>query len=569
MHSVFDERRFLIPFRATLLPQVFTDVLIVGAGAAGLRAAIAAAEHSNVIVLTKGGQSDAATAWAQGGVACAMDDDDDPALHARDTIEAGAGLCDASAVRQITSRGRARLLEMLDWGMRVDRDASGDLALAREGGHDRRRILHAGGDTTGAELLRTLWAQVATITGERVRVFDRCFALDLLTAGDAAGAPCMGALTHHDRYGLQIIWANTVILAGGGAGMVWRETTNPPVSTGDAIAMARRAGADVADMAFMQFHPTTLYVAGAARALISEAVRGEGAFLVDRAGARFMRGAHPLADLAPRDVVAKAIVDHIAHTGETHVRLDARAIPQFSKRFPSIARALAQFEIDPSRDLIPVHPAAHYTIGGVRTDLAGRTSVPGLYTIGESASVGLHGANRLASNSLLEGLVMGEITGAVCREMRSRDNAWSAAPLKAPVQIVANIPESTRAALDLADVRSSLRSAMWRNVGVIREGGKLADACEMIDFWARYTLDKVFDDPAGWQTQNMLLVAALVAQSALWRAESRGAHNRLDATDPLDEFRVHDVWRRSEQTPTLAPVEMDTEPEAIPATAGR
>ncbi|RMD62035.1 MAG: FAD-dependent oxidoreductase, partial [Planctomycetota bacterium] len=265
MHSLFHDRRHLIPFRSALLPQIFTDVLVIGSGVAGLRTALAAAEHSEVVLLSKGGRDAAATAWAQGGIAAALHRDDAPQLHARDTLAAGAGLCDAPAVERITREGVERVGELLEWGFAVDRDAEGEPALAREGGHSRPRILHAGGDATGAALLDTLWRRLELTAGERVRVFDNCFALDLLTAGDEPGAPCVGAVTHHRRYGLQIIWARATILAGGGAGMAWRETTNPPSCTGDALAMAYRAGAQLADMAFMQFHPTTLYIAGAAR----------------------------------------------------------------------------------------------------------------------------------------------------------------------------------------------------------------------------------------------------------------------------------------------------------------
>jgi L-aspartate oxidase len=350
--------------------------------------------------------------------------------------------------------------------------------------------------------------------------------------------------------------------------MLFRETTNPRSATADGLALAYRAGASVADMAFVQFHPTTLYIAGASRSLISEAVRGEGAHLLDDAGYRFMLDAHELAELAPRDVVARTIVRQIAKQGGTHVWLDARHLDAFAERFPTIARQLQQFELDPAGSLIPVHPAAHYMIGGVRTDLCGRTDAPGLYAVGEVACTGLHGANRLASNSLLEGLVMGEVAGRTAAEMANcradgnggppveieRCNGWKMRPRPAPVPIVSDIRPSDHAELDLTDVRSSLQSAMWRNVGIERTGPRLDDAAQMIDFWARYTLDKIFDEPEGWETQNMLLGAALVVRSAAWRRESRGAHMRSDHDGPSPECAVHDLWRRGEAECRTQPV---------------
>lgn len=555
MHPIFHERRRLIPFRSGLLPQVFTDTLVIGSGVAGVRAAIGAASHGDVILLTKSDAMTSNTAWAQGGVAAALAATDSVESHAHDTILAGAGLCDESAVRLVVERGVERVRELIRWGMRVDADDSGAPELGLEGGHSAARIVHAMGDATGRELARCLLERVRAC--DTVRIFDNCFALDLLTASDADGAPCMGAITHHPRYGLQVIWAHATILACGGAGMLWRETTNPRVATADGLALAYRAGATLADMAFMQFHPTTLYVAGASRSLISEAVRGEGAHLVDRSGRRFMVGQHELAELAPRDVVSRAIVHQIARDGGTHVWLDARHVKGFAQRFPGIAAALRDVGLDASRDLIPVHPAAHYLVGGVRTDLSGRTDVPGLYAVGEAASTGLHGANRMASNSLLEGLVMGSIAGETAREMKpgagGANNGWGVAPARAPIQIISDIPPSERGVLDLPDVLSSLRSVMWRNVGVERTGAKLHDVVEMFDFWARYTLDKVFDDPSGWETQNMLLIGALTARAALWREESRGCHARTDFPEPNDRFRVHDLWRRERESPDTTP----------------
>jgi L-aspartate oxidase len=548
MHALFDQRRYLIPFRSGLLPQIFTDTLVIGAGVAGLRAAIAAAAGGEVIVLTKDGTDETNTAWAQGGIAAVLHGDrpgepgadrDTFDSHVEDTLIAGAGLCDEYAVRKIVEAAPARVRELVDWGMRFDRGPDGEISLGQEAAHSHHRILHALGDATGRELSRTLVQKVAGTPG--IRLFTQCFALDLITPSNEPGAPVLGAITHHPRYGLQMIWARTTILATGGAGMVYRETTNPRVATADGLAMAYRAGAAVQDLAFIQFHPTTLYLAGRPRSLISEAVRGEGAHLVDQAGVRFMLEAHPQAELAPRDVVSRAIVRRVATHGGTHVFLDLRHLAGFTPRFPGIAKLLSDVGLDPAHQLIPVNPAAHYFIGGVATDLEGRTSVPGLFAVGEVASTGLHGANRLASNSLLEGLVVGEAAGRIAAKA-----GGAGRPMPAPVPIISDIRPSEHGEIDLADIKSSLRSAMWRNAGIERSGPRMADAIEMIDFWARYTLDKIFDGPEGWQVQNMLLAGALIARSAAWRRESRGAHWRSDMPEARDEFRVHDRWRRGQ-----------------------
>jgi L-aspartate oxidase len=563
MEGLFDQRRYLIPFRSTLLPQIFTDTLVIGAGVAGLRAAIAAAAHGEVIVLSKSDTDSTNTAWAQGGIAGVLEAGaDSTEAHVQDTLTTGAGLCDEPAVRRVVEGGPERLRELLGWGMRVDRDPGGRIMLGREGGHSASRILHARGDATGAELERCLVERFGSVPN--ARLFEGCFALDLITPSDSVGEPVLGAITYHRRFGLQMIWAKATILAAGGAGMLYRETTNPKVATADGLAMAYRAGATLANMAFVQFHPTVLYLPGAPRLLISEAVRGEGAHLLDIGGQRFMLGVHALGELAPRDVVSQAIVRQIHKQGGRHVWLDGRHIPNFAQRFPGITAQLRPFDLDPSRDLIPVHPAAHYMVGGVRTDLAGRTDVPGLYAAGEASCSGLHGANRLASNSLLEGLVMGEIAGRASAEVRTGTPdgptpGWRAPARATPVAVISDIRPSGHGELDLHDVRSSLRSAMWRNVGVLRAGLALRDAADMFDFWGRYTLDKIFDDPEGWETQNMLLVGALVARSAAWREESRGCHSREDHSDAVDSFAVHDLWRRGGGAAITSPVHSGAE----------
>jgi len=549
MPRLFDQRRFLIPFRSSLLPQIFTDTLVIGGGVAGLSAAMSAAGHGECIVLSKGSFRQTNTSWAQGGIAAAMSREDTTESHIADTLEAGAGLCDPAVVREVVEAGPAAMQRLIGWGAKFDRDASGEISLGREGGHSFHRILHADGDSTGREVQRVLIDKTRSTPG--VRIFENCFALDLITPADEVGAPVMGAITYHQKYGLQVIWAKATILASGGAGVLFRETTNPIQATADGLAMAYRAGASLACMAFMQFHPTTLYLPGASRSLITEAVRGDGAFLLDSSGHRFMKDVHPLAELAPRDIVSQAIVRQIAKQGGSHVLLDCRHIKSFATRFPGIAQLLKKFELDASRDLIPIHPAAHYMVGGVHADVQGRTDVPGLYAVGEAAYNGLHGANRLASNSLLEGLVLGESVGRVCAEMKPR-----ARP--SPLSIVSDIRPSDQGELDLSDVKSSLRSAMWKNVGVERVGNKLRDVTEMLDFWARYTLDKIFDEPSGWEIQNLLLVGGIVARSSLWREESRGCHYRLDCVGTRPEYRVHDLWRRHVEGPTLLAIENGT-----------
>ena len=557
MQPVFDDRRYLIPFRATLLPQIFTEVLVIGSGVAGMSAALAASKHSEVIVTRKGGLQQSNTYWAQGGIAAVLKETDSFELHEQDTLSAGCGLCDQGIVRRVVEEAPARLRELIRWGMPVDRDpgtgpADKKIALGREGGHSRPRIVHSEGDATGRALSQTLEEQV--MSKENIRLFSDCFVLDLITLDDSSPR-CLGAITHHPRYGLQVIWAGATILCAGGCGQVYRESTNPAVATGDGLAIAYRAGADLADMAFMQFHPTTLYVAGASRSLITEAVRGEGAHLIDRNGYRFMSDYDANGELAPRDIVSRAILTQAAKTNFTNVYLDCRHLgrKRFAKRFPGIQALLKNFGIDPGTDPIPVHPSAHYMVGGVRTDARGRTNVAGLYACGEVACTGLHGANRLASNSLLEGLVFGQIIGDTCRETRTGSGG-------APVKIISDIRPSIRSELDLADVRSSLCSVMWQHVGIERDGDQLTKVTEMFDFWARYTLDKIFDDRAGWEVQNLLLVGALITQSARWRTESRGTHYRLDCPDAKDCLRVHDLWRRGSGEPQVVSVHEGSAP---------
>lgn len=552
MDPPFTERRYLIPFRSRLLPQIFCETLVIGTGVAGLRAAVEAANDGEVILLSKMELQQSSTYLAQGGIAAIISKADTFEEHLQDTLMAGAELCDESAVRQAVE-GAPRAIEQLrQWGMHFDiNEDTGQPLLGREGAHRHPRILHSDGDATGREIVRCLGRQVRS--NPSIRLFERCFVLDLLTVRDGDSDRVYGAITYHPQYGLQMIWASATILATGGIGQIFRETTNSPVATGDGLAMAYRAGASIADMCFVQFHPTTLYIAGAERSLISEAVRGEGAYLIDAEGQRFMLDVSEQAELAPRDVVSRAIFRHLLASRETHVFLDTRhfAAGFFKKRFPGIHEQLKRFDINPEHDLIPVKPSAHYAMGGVWVDQHAQTTLPGLYACGEGACTGLHGANRLASNSLLEGLVFGEVAGKASVHERV-NGGGSVVPM--PRKVISDIRPSDRSELDLNDVRSSLQAATLRHLGTIRTSGGMEQMREMLNFWTRYTLDKIFDEPFAWETQNMLLTALLVCRSAAWRKESRGAHTVEEFSQPREEYRVHDLWTKNADEPVRMPV---------------
>ena len=520
-------RRYLTDFDSGRIGHVLTDVLVIGGGVAGMRAAIEAARHGDVILLTKAGLDDSCTAWAQGGIAASLASNDSTQKHFDDTVRVGCNLNDEQAVRRLVDEGPECIGELTQWGMQLDHDGD-ELAFGREGGHSVSRVVHANGDQTGKELARTLAYKLHLM--DNIRVFHGCFLVDLITCDDV----CAGAVTFQKRHGHQLIWAKQTILASGGCGRIWRETTNPPVATGDGIAAAFRAGAVLQDMEMVQFHPTTLYIAGATRALISEAVRGEGAYLVDRAGERFVQAFHPDGELAPRDIVSRAIHKHLTDTRSNCVYLDGRHVAGFVNRFPYIAKLCADFEIDVTRDLIPVRPSAHYMIGGVKAQLDGRTSLEGLLCCGEVSCTGVHGANRMASNSLLEGLVFGKAAGETAG--RTGSGVKGSAPTGDAVN---QNPASTRTALDLPDIRNSLRSVMWRNVGIVRRADRLGDTCDILDFWAHYTLDKVFDDTDGWEIQNTLTVARLIVMSALERGQSLGVHYREDESKNSDDSSYH------------------------------
>ncbi len=524
--------RYLIPIDSSALPHLLADVLVVGSGAGGLRAAIEASEHAQVLVVTKDELKESNTEQAQGGIAAVFAADDSPAEHAKDTTTVGCGLCDPQVVDSVVTEAPRLIRDLVDWGAAFDLE-DGELALAREGGHGHARVVHAHGDATGHEIERTLMRKVAGC--KNVRTLEHTFLVDLLTVDNV----CRGAVVWSQARGVALIWANAVVLAAGGAGQIFRETTNPPIATGDGLAMAYRAGCKLQDIEFVQFHPTTLYVAGAARVLISEAARGEGGILVNKRGERFMQRYSPMKELAPRDIVSRAILEEMHQTNDTSVYLDLTHVDpaRLAARFPRIKELCTLFDIDISEDRIPVCPSAHYMVGGVKVDAEGRTNVDRLYACGEVASTGLHGANRLGSNSLLESLVFGRSAGAAAGAFAA--SADPPSPLR--IQEPGSDPEAGE--IDLDDVRSSLRSAMWREVGIVREAGELRRALQQMQFWSGYVLGRRFDAPRGWRVQNMLTVAELITQVALAREESRGVHFRSDFPEPAEPPK-HSLIRR-------------------------
>jgi len=537
MSTAIDRRRYLTNFEHHRLPHLFTDVLVLGSGVAGLEAALTAAEQANVLVVTKDVATQSATAYAQGGVAAVTDPADSASQHAQDTIDVACGLGHEATIRRMVAEAPDFIHRLEELGAKFDHGPNG-LDAGREGGHSRARVVHAH-DATGKELVRVLLEQARA--NPRIRVFEHCFAIDLLTRNGQV----VGAIAFHPKHGHQMFWATSTILATGGCGRVYRETTNPPTATGDGLAMAFRAGAVLRDMEMIQFHPTTLYVAGAARKLISEAVRGEGGRLVTRTGRRFMPALDQRGDLAPRDVVSRAIVREMRRENAACVYLDVRhfAAGHFAQRFPYLDRVCREFDIQPERDLIPVRPSAHYCVGGVVVDEQGQTSLPGLLACGEVASAGIHGANRLASNSLLEGLVFGRRAGRVAAQAAGANHR-----IDRPLPLSHLLPPSPRTELDLTDVHNSLTSLMWRNVGVERGGDRLRETIEIIEFWARYVMDKVFDEPKAWETQNNLTVARAIVTGAATRCESRGVHFRTDFPQADPQWRRHiDLTRVDDQ----------------------
>lgn len=521
-------RRYLARIDTGRMGHIFSDCIVIGSGVAGLRAALEAAQAGNVLLITKGKVPDCNSYYAQGGIAAVIRSDDSFQSHIEDTLNAGGGICDIDIVSKVVREAPDHIRELCDWSTPFD-TSEGQIEAGREGGHTNYRIAHAHGDATGKAIVEALWEQVKA--NKRIKIWEDCFCIDLLTAEGR----CVGVVNWHNKYRMQCCWSGSVVLASGGAGRLWRETTNPEVATGDGLAMAWRAGAELADLEFMQFHPTTLYIAGAERTLITEALRGAGAKLVDGDGHQFMGDYHQMGELAPRDVVSRAIFDQMARTRATSVYLDMRHLGRnfVAEKFPTISALCKSFDIDVETELVPVRPSAHYMVGGVRTDIQGRTNLPGLYCCGEVACTGLHGANRLASNSLLEALVFGKI----CGQGVASDLANGIKPAMYPMDY--EIEDSDRTRLDVPDVVNSLKSLMWRNVGLAREESHLAEAIEIVEFWHRYVMDKVFDSPAQWECQNMLTVSYLITKLALERQESRGVHFRLDYPQTSDNFAFH------------------------------
>lgn len=506
------------------MQDITSDFLVIGSGVAGLRAAIELASHGNVIVVTKDIPTESSTEYAQGGVAVALSDEDEVGIHFEDTIKAGDGLCREDAVKVLVEEGPERILELIEWGAEFDKEGT-KLSYTMEAAHSRRRILHAHGDSTGKELERVLINKVKSF--ENIHRFQFCTAIDLIVEDGR----CLGAYALKDG-NIIAVYAKATILATGGAGQVFSRTTNPAVATGDGMAIAYRAGAVLEDMEFVQFHPTVLFAPAAPQFLLSEAMRGEGAILRNIFKEPFMKHYHPDAELAPRDVVSRAIISEMVRTNSSHVYLDLthRDAGFVKKRFPRIYSTCLQYDLNITKDLIPVSPAAHYMMGGVKTDRNGTTNIEGLYAAGEVACTGVHGANRLASNSLLEGLVYGYRAGVAAGQREGQISKVKGQGRKTSDISVLDF--------DLEEVRTSLRRLMWEKVGIIRCGESLSAAKAKLSEW-QHILEMDFNSRRGLELKNMLTVAFMITESALARKGSVGAHYRSDFKERGKNWQRH------------------------------
>lgn len=519
------------------MQDITTDFLVIGSGIAGLRAAIELAKNGNVVIITKDAPTESSTKYAQGGVAVALSDEDEVGIHFEDTIKAGDGLCREDAVKVLVEEGPKRIRELIEWGAEFDKEGT-KLSFTIEGAHSRRRILHAHGDSTGKELERVLINKIKSF--KNIRRLQFCSAIDLIVEDER----CLGVYALRNGNNIAV-YAKATMLATGGAGQVFSRTTNPAVATGDGMAIAFRAGAILEDMEFVQFHPTVLFAPAAPQFLLSEAMRGEGAILKNIFKEPFMKYYHADAELAPRDVVSRAIISEMVRTNSNHVYLDLTIRePEFiKKRFPRIYFTCLQYDIDITKDLIPVSPAAHYMMGGIKTDINGATNISGLYAAGEVACTGVHGANRLASNSLLEGLVYGYRAGVAIAEFGVQSSKLRA---KEDLKALSSKPITINSqGFDMEEVRTSLRRIMWEKVGIIRCEVSLNEAKEKLLEW-KYILDMDFHSRRGLELKNMLTVAFMITEAALQRKGSIGAHYRTDFKERGDDWQTHRTISRQD-----------------------
>jgi L-aspartate oxidase len=519
-----------------------TDFVVIGSGVAGLRASIALAESgARVTVLTKDKASESNTEYAQGGVAVVLSEDDEAELHEEDTLVAGAGLCDEKAVETLVTEGTKYIKQLIEWGTEFDRDG-GKLVFTKEAAHSRRRILHAHGDSTGAELVRSLIALAGRERTINLLPFANTESL-IVADGRCIGVRFLDPILRAPRE----IYAKSVIMCTGGAGQLYQHTTNPSVATGDGMAMAYFAGAEMADMEFIQFHPTALALEGAPRFLLSEAMRGEGGVLRNVSGERFMDKYDERAELAPRDIVSRSIVAEMRKTGSRNVFLDMTALKEdfLIHRFPKIYETCKHFGLDIAKDLLPVSPASHYIMGGIRTDLWGRSTLPGLYAAGEVACTGVHGANRLASNSLLEGLVFGARAG----EAANIDSSKFKVPSSKPTNEQLGTWDLEPGTSISTAVRKRVKRVMWERVGILRDKVSLQRAIR--------EFEQIASSKLSTSSRNFVTLASLVAKAALWREESRGGHYRTDFPEQREEFRVHSVQRLGAKIDTIPQMDFE------------